>query len=172
MTIAEILLQDFDIEISNTRRTLERVPEDKPEWAPHEKSMKMGKLAMHCATLPLFGSYIIEDEGMDLADPNPKRKHADLTYQSREACLAVLDDSAAKCRAALASASDEALAAAWKFSFGEHIISNGPRSLAFRQMCFDHLIHHTSQLGVYLRLLNIPVPALYGPSADEQWSPK
>jgi uncharacterized damage-inducible protein DinB len=172
MTIAEILLQDYDTEVSNTRRTIERVPEDKPDYAPHEKSMKMGKLAMHCATLLLFGSYIIEDDYMDLADPNPKRKHADLTFTTVGAALAALDDSAAKCRAAIAASSDEHLSAHWKFSFGEHVISNGPRSLAFRQMCFDHLIHHTSQLGVYLRMLDIPVPALYGPSADEQWAPK
>jgi hypothetical protein len=67
MTIAEILLQDYDVEISNTRRTLERVPEDKPEWVPHPKSMKLGKLAVHCASLPLFGYYIMEDDGMDMA---------------------------------------------------------------------------------------------------------
>jgi len=86
--------------------------------------------------------------------------------------LAQLDENAAKCRAALAAASDESLSAMWKFSFGEHVISHETRSKTFRMMCFDHLIHHTSQLGVYLRLLEIPVPALYGPSADEQWSPK
>ena len=85
MTIAEILLQDYDIEVSNTRRTIERVPEGKPDWAPHEKSMKMGKLAMHCATLPLFGYYILEDEGMDMA--NSKRPQSDLTFSTREACL-------------------------------------------------------------------------------------
>jgi len=114
MTISEILLQDFDTEISNTRRTLERVT-------------------------------------------------------TRANALQKLDESAAACRKAIAEASDEALAAPWKFSFGDQIISHSPRSLAFRQMCFDHLIHHTAQLGVYLRLNDIPVPALYGPSADEQW---
>jgi uncharacterized damage-inducible protein DinB len=170
MTIAEILLEDFDFEISNTRRTLERVPENKPEWVPHEKSMKLGKLAMHCATLPLFGLYIIEDSSMDLA--NTTRKHADLTFKTREECLRQLDETAAKCRAANAAASDEHLSAPWKFSFGEHEISHDPRSLSFRKMCFNHLIHHTAQLGVYLRLNDIPVPALYGPSADEQWAPK
>jgi uncharacterized damage-inducible protein DinB len=169
VTIAEILLQDFDIEISNTRRTLERVPEGKNDWAPHEKSMKLGKLAMHCATLPLFGYYILEDDGMDLA--NSKRPHASLVFESTALCLERLDESAAKCRAAIAAASDEHLAALWKFSFGEHVISHNARSLAFRQMCFDHLIHHAAQLGVYLRLNDIPVPALYGPSADEQWVP-
>lgn len=168
MTIAEILLQDYDTEISNTRRTLERIPADKPDWAPHQKSMKLGKLAVHCATLPIFGYYILEDDGMDLA--NSKRGKSDFTFTSPQACIEQLDESSAKCRAALAAASDQHLAALWKFSFGDNVISHNPRSMAFRTMCFDHLVHHTAQLGVYLRLNDIPVPALYGPSADEQWS--
>lgn len=166
MTIAEILLQDFDIEISNTRRTLERVPEGKNDWVPHIKSMILGKLAMHCATLPRFGSYIILDDGMDMA--NSKRPHVPLVFKSREDCLGHLEESAKACRDAIAGASDEILSAPWRFSFGEQVICNNPRSLTFRQMCFNHLIHHTAQLGVYLRLNEIPVPALYGPSADEQ----
>jgi uncharacterized damage-inducible protein DinB len=170
MTIAEILLQDYDIEISNTRRTLERVPEDKPDWVPHPKSMKMGKLAMHCASLPIFGYYILEDDGMDMA--NSKRPQSDFTFTTREACLQRLDESSAKCRAAIAKASDDRLTTLWKFSFGEHLISHNPRSMVFRTMCFAHLVHHTAQLGVYLRLNDIPVPGLYGPSADEQWAPK
>ncbi len=168
MTIAEILLQDYDIEISNTRRTLERVPEDKNDWKCHDKSMEMGKLAMHCASLPLFGSYLIEDEGMDLA--KPIRPHVQLVFTTREAALQQLDESAAKCRASIAAASDQRLTAPFPFSYGEHMISNVARSLTFRMMCFNHLVHHTAQLGVYLRLNGIPVPALYGPSADEQWS--
>ena len=166
MTIAEILLQDYDIEISNTRRTLERVPEGKNDWKCHDKSMQLGKLAMHCATMPRFGSYIILDEGMDMA--NSQRPHVSLIFKSREDCLRHLEESAKACRDAIAGASDEHLSAPWRFSFGEHVISNNPRSLTFRQMCFNHLIHHTTQLGVYLRLNDIPVPALYGPSADEQ----
>ena len=170
MTTAELLLQDFDTEISNTRRTLERVPEGKNDWTPHPKSMPLGKLAMHCATLPLFGSYIMEDDGMDLAAP--KHPHASMAFESSAAAVRALDDAAAKCRAAVASASDEHLAAVWPFTWGAQVISEASRSLSFRQMCFDHLIHHTAQLGVYLRLNDIPVPALYGPSADEQWQPK
>jgi hypothetical protein len=166
MTIAEILLQDYDIEISNTRRTLERVPEGKNDWKCHNKSMQLGKLAMHCATMPRFGSYIILDDGMDMA--NSTRPHVPLEFKSREDCLGHLEESAKACRDAIAGASDEHLSAPWRFSFGEHIICNNPRSLTFRQMCFNHLIHHTTQLGVYLRLNDIPVPALYGPSADEQ----
>jgi uncharacterized damage-inducible protein DinB len=170
MTIAEVLLLDYDVEVSNTRRTIERLPDDKADWAPHEKSMKLGKLAMHCATLPLFGSYIFEDDGMDLTDS--KRPQASLLFESRDLCLQRLDESAAACRSAIASATDEHLSQLWRFSFGEHVISNLPRSQTFRIMCFDHLIHHTAQLGVYLRLNDLAVPALYGPSADEQWSPK
>lgn len=170
MTTSALLLQDFDSEISNTRRTLERVPEGKNDWVPHPKSMPLGKLAMHCATLPLFGLYVMEDDGMDMA--NSRREHAPLLFVSRAACLERLDESAAKCRAAIASATDESLAAHWRFSFGEQLISDTPRSVAFRQMCFNHMIHHVAQLGVYLRLNDIPLPALYGPSADEQWSPK
>ncbi|MGH9584552.1 MAG: DinB family protein [Bryobacteraceae bacterium] len=170
MKAAELLLQDFDSEMANTRRTLERVPNDQSGFKPHEKSMPLGRLAMHCATLPGFGIYIMQDDSMDLAAP--KHPHPSLDFKSREECLKQFDDIAAKCRAALAAATDEQLAARWRFSFGEQIISNDTRLLSFRRMCFNHLIHHVAQLGVYLRLNGIPVPALYGPSADEQWSPK
>lgn len=170
MTISEVLLQDFDSEISNTRRTLERVPEEKPDYKPHEKSMPMGRLAMHCATLPLFGLYLVEDEGMDLAAP--KRPHPDLNFKSRQECLRQFDESAARCRAAVASVADEQWTVLWPFRFGQQLISNKSRLLSFRSMFFDHLIHHVAQLGVYLRLNKVPVPALYGPSADEQWSAK
>ncbi len=104
---------------------------------------------------------------MDMA--NPKRPHSPSNSPHAKTPSSSFDEAAAKCRTALANASDEHLEAKWKFSYGDQVISNGPRSLAFRQMCFDHLIHHTAQLGVYLRLNDIPVPALYGPSADEQW---
>jgi uncharacterized damage-inducible protein DinB len=170
MTISEILLQDFDIEISNNRRTLERVPEGKNDWKCHDKSMALGRLAMHCATLPMFGYYILEDDGMDMAAP--KRPHMPLDFTTQDAALQQLDESAAKCRASLAAASDEHLQKIWLFTWGEQVISKSPRSSCFREMFFDHMIHHVAQLGVYLRLNDIPVPALYGPSADEQWAPK
>lgn len=170
MTIADLLLEDFDAEISNTRRTLERVPVDKPDWVPHAKSMPMGKLAMHCATLPLFGYYILEDDGMDMA--SPKHERVPLVFTSRERCLAQLDESAAKCKAALQAASDEHLSKLWPFSFGPQVISNLSRTKTYRLMFCNHLVHHTAQLGVYLRLNDIPVPAIYGPSADEQFLPK
>ena len=169
MSIAEVLLQDFDKEISNTRRTVERVPEGRNDFKCHDKSMPLGKLAQHCATLPMFGYYILEDDSMDMAAP--KRPHMPLDFTTAAAALQVLDEAAAKCRASLAVASDEHLSARWRFSFGEHLIANDKRSVCFRQMFFNHLVHHTAQLGVYLRLNDLPVPALYGPSADEQWTP-
>src|ERR1700712_756023 len=145
MTTSELLLQDFDAEMSGTRKTLERIPEDKSDYKPHEKSMVCGKLAMHVAALPLFAKYILTEPGMDMANSTLPR--ADLTFHSREAMLATFDTYAAEARKALAAASDEDLAATWKFSFGDHPISNVSRSLTYRLMFFNHLIHHRAQLG-------------------------
>ena len=170
MSTAETLLLDFDTEISNTRRTLERIPADKPDWVPHPKSMPMGRLAMHCATMPLFGFYILTDDGMDLAAP--KHPHASLVLTSTEDMLRQLDENAAKLRSALAAATDDQVAADWPFTFGPQVISKTSRTLTYRMMFLNHLIHHTAQLGVYLRLNDLPVPGLYGPSADEEWSAK
>jgi len=168
MTTSELLLQDFDFEAANTRKLLELIPGDKPTWKPHEKSMEIGKLAMHSATLPLFGKYIMELPELNLA--NSPVPHADLTFTTTATLLERQTDSAAQCRSALATSSDEDLAKVWKFSFGEQLISNDIRSLTFRKMCFNHMIHHRAQLTVYLRLLNIPIPGLYGPSADQPWA--
>jgi len=165
MTTAELLLQDYDMEMGMTRRTLERVPEDKPGYKPHEKSMALGRLAMHVATLPRFGTVVLTTPNLDLAAPG--REWPDMTFRTRDITLATFDAAAAEARAKLAAASDTDLATPWKFSFGERIISNGPRSLAFRHMFFNHLIHHRAQLGVYLRLNDLSVPGVYGPSADE-----
>jgi uncharacterized damage-inducible protein DinB len=169
MTTAELLLQDYDIEMSMTRRVLERVPDDNPEYKCHDKSMPFGRLAMHVATLPNFGKTILTTPGMDMADPS--HKWPDMTFVSRDATLATFDKTSAEARAALASLSDAQLAEHWKFSFGENVITNTPRSLAYRHMFFNHLLHHRAQLSVYLRLNDIPVPGLYGPSADEPFNP-
>lgn len=163
MTTSELLLQDFDMEMAMTRKVLERMPEEKVEFKCHDKSMPFGRLAVHVATLPNFGITILTTPSLDLATV----KWPDMTFVSREKLLADFDALVAKNRAALAAASDADLAAPWKFSFGEKVISNSPRSLAYRHMFFNHLIHHRAQLGVYLRLNDVPVPGLYGPSADE-----
>jgi uncharacterized damage-inducible protein DinB len=163
MTATE-LLEDFDAEMAGTRRTLERIPET-PDYKPHEKSMACGKLAMHVASLPLFGKYIISEPGMDLANNNLAK--TDLTFRSRDLTLAAFDSAVAEARKAIAATSEEDLAATWKFSFGDRLISNETRSRTYRIMFFNHLIHHRAQLGIYLRLNDLPVPGLYGPSADE-----
>jgi uncharacterized damage-inducible protein DinB len=170
MTTAEILLQDYDIEVAMTRRVLESIPEDKPDFKCHDKSMPLGILAMHVASLPVFGKTILTTPSLNMADPG--HKWPDNTFTTREHALATFNANASDCRAALASLSDAQLAEPWKFSFGDHVISNSPRSLAYRHMCFNHLIHHRAQLSVYLRLNDIPVPGLYGPSADEPFAPK
>jgi uncharacterized damage-inducible protein DinB len=169
MTTAELLLQDYDIEVAMTRRILQSVPEGNPGFKCHDKSMPLGRLTMHVATLPIFGKTILTTPYMDMKDP--ATSWPDQTFTTRDAALAAFDTNAADCRAALASLTDAQLAEPWKFSFGDHVISNSPRSLAYRHMCFNHLIHHRAQLSVYLRLNDIPVPGIYGPSADEQFNP-
>jgi uncharacterized damage-inducible protein DinB len=169
MTTSQLLLEDYDAEMASTRRLLERIPET-PDYKPHDKSMPIGRLAMHVAHLPVFARYILTEPGMDMA--NSKLPHPDLTFRTRDAMLADFDAAAAETRKLLASASDADLAANWRFSFGDHLISDRPRSTTYRLMFFNHLIHHRAQLGVYLRLNDIPVPGLYGPSADEPFGAK
>ncbi len=169
MTAKEILLEDFDTEMANTRRILERIPEDKPEYKPHAKSFAIGKLSMHVATLPIFAKYIMTMSGMDLANSDLPRP--DLVFRTRDTLLATFEQSLNEAKTALATVSEAALAERWKFCFGEHVISNDTRSKTYRNMFLNHLIHHRAQLGVYLRLNDIPVPGLYGPSADEPFNP-
>jgi uncharacterized damage-inducible protein DinB len=169
MTTAELLLEDYDIEIASARRVLERIPEDNPDFKCHNKSMPLGKLAMHVATLPAFGKTILTTPGMNMADPG--HKFPDNTFRTRDITLATFDATANEARAALAASSDADLAERWKFAFGDRVISNESRSLTYRHMFFNHLLHHRAQLSVYLRLNDIPVPGLYGPSADEPFMP-
>ena len=164
MTIAEILLQDFDTEMKGTRTTLERIPEDKPDFKCHDKSMPMGRLAAHVATLPRFGITMLTTNEMDLA----AAKFPPLVFESREKLLADFDALAAEARAALANSSDEHLQKNWKMSWGANVIADAPRSVLYRTMFFNHIIHHRAQLGVYLRLNDQPVPPLYGLSADDR----
>jgi uncharacterized damage-inducible protein DinB len=169
MTTAEVLLQDYDIELASTRRTLERVPDskDKSEYKPHDKSFTFGRLAVHVSELPKFGTTILTTPLLDMA----ATKWPERIFVSREKLLSDFDAFAAEARAALIGASDADLAQSWQLRFGEKVIVDNPRSLAFRHMFFNHMIHHRAQLGVYLRLNDIPVPGVYGPSADEPFKP-
>jgi uncharacterized damage-inducible protein DinB len=163
MTIAEILLLDFDSEITNTRRTLERIPEKDAQWKPHEKSMAIGRLALHTARLPQFCVRMFTTPELDM----DKEKMPDFVFESTEHLLSELDCTAADARFHLAASSDQDLRETWKLSFRGRVIVDAPRMVLYRSMFLNHLVHHRAQLGVYLRLLNISVPGLYGPSADE-----
>ena len=163
MPISELLLLEFDDEMKKTRTTLERVPADKPDFAPHPKSMPLGKLAPHVAQLAGFGITVLTAPGLDFATgsyrpPQPK---------SAAELVKFFDEGVAKVRSALATTPDEAWQQNWKLSFAGKPIFDGTRFLAYRQMFLNHLVHHRAQLGVYLRLNGQPVPSIYGPSADE-----
>jgi len=163
MPINELLLLEFDEEMKKTRAALERVPADKKDFAPHPKSMPLGKLAPHVAELAGFGVTVMTTPSLDFSTGSRTR----LAFESPEQLVKAFDEGAAKARAALASLPDEAWTQNWKLSFGDKAIFNGSRFLAYRQMFLNHLVHHRAQLGVYLRLNEKPVPATYGPSADD-----
>lgn len=164
MSLSEGVLQEFDQEMAGVRRTLERIPEDRLAWQPHEKSMLLGRLAGHLAELPGFGTTVLTTDAFDLASRPADRKP--LVAQSQKHVLAEFDKNVARARAAIAATSDQEWGKSWTLSFGERKIYHG-RMGAVRSMLMNHMIHHRAQLGVYLRLNNVPVPSIYGPSADE-----
>lgn len=166
MTISEALLSEFDQEMEKTRTTLKRIPADKGDYAPHEKSMPMGKLAAHVAQLTSFGLTVLTTPQLDFSASN----YTPLPFESAEQLVKVLDEEAAKVRSALASTTDEAWQQNWKLSFEGKMVFEASRFLAYRGMFLNHAVHHRAQLGVYLRLNGIPVPGVYGPSADEPFS--
>ncbi|HEX5233719.1 MAG TPA: DinB family protein [Silvibacterium sp.] len=164
MEIREIYLPEFDNEMKKTRAILERVPVDKPDFKPHERSMTLGKLAAHVAQLPDFGTVIIEEPSLDFATGKMKP----LVMESREQLLAAFDENVKKTRKAIAGATDEHWQQMWKLSFQGKTITENKRFLVYRDMFLNHQVHHRGQLGVYLRLNDIPLPATYGPSADDK----
>jgi uncharacterized damage-inducible protein DinB len=167
MTLSEGLLPEFDQEMASTRKTLERVPEGQFGWKPHEKSMTLGRLASHVAESPGWAATTIETDSLDLASPGaPPFKP--ITADTRQEVLAIFEKNIAAARAAIAGASDDHLAKPWSLLMGGKTILTLPRMSVLRTFVMNHTIHHRAQLGVYLRLNNIPVPAIYGPSADEQ----
>src|SRR5579863_5296835 len=164
MPINELLLTELDVEMKKTRTALERVPADKGDFAPHPKSMPLGKLAPHVAQLAGFGLTILTTPAYDFSMGSIKP----VPFESAVQLVKVLDDGAAEVRAALQSTPESAWIESWKLSFQGKAIFEGQRFLAYRQMFLNHLVHHRAQLGVYLRLNEKPVPATYGPSADDK----
>jgi uncharacterized damage-inducible protein DinB len=160
--IADLLLVEFDEEAKKTRAMLERVPSN-PDFKPHAKSMSLGKLAPHVAELAGFGLTILTTPELDFATSTRTR----LPFESAEQLVKAFDAGAETVRTALKKIPDSAWTESWKLSFQGKPIFSGSRFLAYRQMFLNHLVHHRAQLGVYLRLNDKPLPATYGPSADD-----
>jgi uncharacterized damage-inducible protein DinB len=166
MSIAQSLLPEFDQEMAGTRKELERVPDGKLDWRPHPKSMLLGRLASHLAELPSWGQFTMELTELDIApvgQPVPKANN----LGTRADILALFDQSAAAARKAIAGSADAAFMVPWTLKQGGATIFTLPRIAVIRSMVMNHVIHHRAQLGVYLRLLDIPLPRLYGPTADD-----
>ena len=160
--LKELLLSDLEQELTTTRRVLERVPDDRLDWKPHEKSVAFGGLALHCANLLRWQIAILELDDYDIAtaprlDP-PK---------SQEDILFLFDRLRHELVVTIEKLDEQAFLREWTLRFGDRVIASFPKFAAMRTFGLSHMIHHRGQLTVYLRLLDLPVPATYGPSADE-----
>jgi uncharacterized damage-inducible protein DinB len=163
MTIPELFLAEFDEEMPSTRKILERVPEASFSWKPHEKSMTLGRLSSHIAELPARCATIITTEQF-VRQPGTAPWAASSTAE----LLEKFDTVGAEARTALTTLRDDQLQVIWSIKMGDRTIAAMPRVMALRRVFLDHLIHHRAQLGVFLRLLDVPIPGMFGPSADDQ----
>ena len=163
--IATSLLPEFDLEMANTRKVLERVPEAAFTWKPHEKSFSMGELAGHVASIPGWMTSILVEDAFDVS-PGGVPATFPQAASAKEA-LAMFDEGLAGARAALVAVSDATFLKSWALLANGEPLFSMPRVAVVRSFVMNHLIHHRAQLCVYLRLKDVPVPALYGPSADE-----
>jgi uncharacterized damage-inducible protein DinB len=161
-----MILPEFEHEMSNTRKTLERVPDDKFSWKPHEKSMSLGGLATHLANIPSWTKETLARTELDISPPGEPEQRLEEKKSSAE-LLEAFDQNVSSARAALEAATDEEWQEKWSLLMGGKTIFTLPRTAVMRGFVMNHLIHHRAQLGVYLRLLDVPVPSIYGPSADE-----
>jgi uncharacterized damage-inducible protein DinB len=163
MSIAQTMLGEFDYEMANTRKTLERIPVNKLEYKPDPKSMSMGQLAGHIVEMVGWGGMTLTTESMDM---NPG-DHKPFIPTSEHQLVSEFDKNLHATRATLAGMSDEDMLKTWTLRIGGNVLFSMPRVAVMRSMIMNHLIHHRAQLTVYYRLNGVPVPALYGPSADE-----
>lgn len=164
MKLSAPFLKEFRTEAPHTRKVLERMPMDKPAYKPHEKSTELGGLAVHVAELPGWITMVLNTDELDFA----KSPYKPAPVADTAALVQLFDDKVTEAAAALEAASDETMEGDWTLRHGDHVILTLPRKDVLRTMVFNHSIHHRAQLGVYLRLNDIPVPGIYGPSADER----
>jgi uncharacterized damage-inducible protein DinB len=163
MPITDALLPELDHELAVTRKLLERVPEAKVDWRPHGKSFSLGQLVAHVSNLARWGELTLEQSELDLAGQS-----SPAVLTSREEALSAFDASARAFRAALVGRTDAELMAPWTLKQKGAPIFTMPKAAVLRSFVMNHLIHHRGQLSVYLRLLDVPLPSIYGPSADEK----
>jgi uncharacterized damage-inducible protein DinB len=161
--IRQGIIREMEHEGAQTKRILERIPVDKFNWKPHEKSKEIGLLAIHVAQIPSWASRALASSEFDMT--TMKREVPEI--KTADDLVKISEDNIRKAVEDLQNASDEAMMAMWTFRRGDHVIFSLPRAAVIRSMAMNHLIHHRGQLSVYLRLLDIPVPGMYGPSADE-----
>jgi uncharacterized damage-inducible protein DinB len=161
MTIAQTLLPEFDQEMANTRRVLERVPSAKGQWKPHAKSFALGHLAQLVSWMPGWITNAVRETSLDLAQAGG------YSFETTETLLAGFDRNVREARQALEGSMDADYGVQWSLVRGAQVLFSAPRGVVVRTH-INHLIHHRAQLTVYLRLLDVPVPAIYGPSADER----
>jgi uncharacterized damage-inducible protein DinB len=166
MPYAEMLLPEFDHEMAGTRKVLERIPDNKLDWKAHPKSNTIGWNANHLAELPGWATSIFEQNEFDFA-PVGGQRYQSPNLKSTKEIVALFDANVAKARQAIAAAKDESMGDAWTLRAGERHIFTMPRAAVVRGFLMSHIIHHRATLCVYLRLNDVPVPALYGPSGDE-----
>jgi len=166
MNYAETILPEFDQEMASTRKVLERVPEDKLDWQPHQKSHTIGWNANHLAELPGWVTVTIAQTSLDIAPPGAK-PYATPSHATRQAILDVFDKNVAAAREAIAAVKDEEMGQPWSLLKTGATIFTMPRAAVVRSFVLNHIIHHRAILCVYLRLNNVPVPGMYGPSGDE-----
>lgn len=162
MNLSEPLVAEFQHEAGTTRKMLERVPQDSLAWKPHEKSRTLGEIAAHIANLPGVFITTLDRDEFDRYEYKPAA-----AVDSVSDILETFDRNIASALAMLKTLPDERLLASWRYKYGEQVIFEMPRLAVIRLMALNHLIHHRGQLSVYLRLLNVPLPSVYGPTADE-----
>jgi CTP:molybdopterin cytidylyltransferase MocA/uncharacterized damage-inducible protein DinB len=162
-SLATIALGDLDPEMASTRRLLERIPDDQLDAVIHARSWPLRKMATHVATLPMWGTITVTTDELDFAKPQPPAP----TLHSSAELVAAFDEQLRQFKAALAATDDAALQQPWTLRSGEQVMFRMPRLAVLRTFVINHMIHHRAQLTMYLRLLDVPVPGLYGPSADE-----
>ncbi len=164
MSIAKEIIAELTHESANTRKMLERIPTNKLDWSIHEKSMKLGKLATHIAEIPVWVNRITDADSFDFATANFNLEG----HANTEAILEEFDRRLAEALASLENFDDQLQSEIWTAKSGDTIFYQLPKKVALRNFALNHLYHHRGQLSVYLRLLGIPVPGMYGPSADER----